>query len=141
MPWSANRILRRHWPAFTKVALLPLWQYWNKETATSLNAGGRPPLEMRTATPAKNGPAGQLGAPGPGLAGQTTCTPYYWLNCPWLPNAWALSLANSKAGEFYLLAKSTLWRTCRSAGMYDPHVNQSVAGPLEMPLQDHVPRM
>ena len=109
--------------------------------ATSLNAGGRPPLETRMATPAKSGPAGQLGAPGPGLAGRTTSTPYYWLNCPWLPNAWALSLANSKASEFHSLAKSTLWHTCCSTGMYDPHVNQSVVGPLEMPLQDNVPRM
>ena len=39
--------------------------------ATSLNAGGCPPLEIRMATPAKNGPAGQYGALRLGLAGLT----------------------------------------------------------------------
>ena len=67
--------------------------------------------------------------------------PYHRLNCPWLPNAWALSLANGEADGLCSSAKSALQRTCSSAGMYDPHVNQLVAGPLEMPLQDHVPRM
>ena len=109
--------------------------------ATSLNAGGRPPLETSMATPAMNGPAGQFGAPGPGTAGLNTRIPYYWLNCLWLPNAWALSLANSKPDGPRSSAKTTLWHTCCSTGMYDPHVNQSVAGPLEMPLQDYVPRM
>ena len=75
LPWSANRVLRRHWPAVTKVALPPSWQFWNKETATSLNAGGRPPPETCMATPAINGPARQFGALGPGLAGLTLALP------------------------------------------------------------------
>ena len=118
-----------------------LSSYWNKEMATSINAGGRLPLEIHKATPAMNSPAGQYGAPGPGLTGLTPQLPYHQLNCPWLPNVSALSLANGEPGELCSSAKSTLWHTCHSTGMYNPHVNQLVASPLEMPLQDYVPCM
>ena len=91
LPWSANCVLRRHWPAVTKEALLPLRQNWNKETATSLNASGCLPPETSMATPAMNGPAGQFGAPGPGLAGLTLALPTTGLIALGFPNMGSVS--------------------------------------------------